>query len=147
MGLLDADTTQLSTRRSSFWLLAVAYLILFIVLGSVAIYFLVSRQTQFDPALGREGAIWLEIFGWIVLSIFSLCGHVVAVIINRPILDTVTGRQVVMIMVIETILTLIVMYVMTVLLGQWMVIATPLVMAFLVMLMLRRYKNKKQIIP
>ncbi len=143
MGLLDADTIQFSTKRSSFWMLAVAYPVLFIVLGGVTIYFIVSRQTQFDPALGREGAIGLEIIGWIVLSVFSLCGHVVAVIINRPILDIITSQQVMKIMLLETILTLIVMYMMTILFGQWMVVATPLVMAFLVMWMLRRYKNDK----
>ncbi len=48
-----------------------------------------------------------------------------------------------LITLLETILTLIVMYVMTFLFGQWMVVATPLVMAFLVMWMLRRYKNDK----
>jgi hypothetical protein len=87
MGLLDADTTPVSARRSSFWMLAVAYPFLFMTLGAATIYFLVSRQTQFDPALGREGAIWLETFIWIVLNTFALCGHVVAVIINRPILQ------------------------------------------------------------
>jgi Flp pilus assembly protein TadB len=49
------------------------------------------------------------------------------------------------IMLLETILTLLVMYVMTILFGQWMVVATPLVMAFLVMWMLRKYKAEKKL--